>query len=325
MGLFTNSNMRLLPGDCLKVMGGIPDGSVDMVFADPPYNIGKAAWDKVPDYMAWCSRWIAECSRVLKPNGAFWISHSKPLVLAKLSEMVAEHGRGLRNWVTWDKYGEGVDHPQKGFLDGFTVTGTVRSWQPMAEYLIYHADEGEWTSQCDKDRGFIFEPLRAYLAGERKRAGIDKADCNVACGFSHSAGGMAGHWFGRSQWCLPTKEHYASLRRLFNAKGGDYLRREYEDLRREYEDLRYTFNNPGKMSSVWQIPPAKSNGHPTPKPPELLRRIVMATTNEEDAVLDPFAGSGTTGEICSQTNRHFIGIEKDPKYFEMASKRIQAA
>ena len=319
-------------GDVLDVLPGLDAESVDLVFADPPYNIGKAAWDKVPDYLDWCGKWIAECSRVLKPNGAFWVSHSKPLVLAKLSELIAGHGRGLVNWVTWDKYGEGVESPMKGFMDGFTLIGTVRSWQPMSEYLIFHADEGDWTAQCDRERGFIFEPLRAYLAGERERAGWTTrrvAEALQQKTGSRTVTGMAGHWFERVQWSLPTAANYEWLRRLFNADSGEdlrreyeYLRREYEDLRKQFESLRYTFNNPGKMSSVWQIPPAKPNGHPTPKPEELLRRIIEATSNPGDVVLDPFLGSGTTAAVCQQTGRLCIGVERDPKYIEAATRRI---
>ncbi|HUU95836.1 MAG TPA: DNA methyltransferase, partial [Phycisphaerae bacterium] len=279
----------------------------------------------------------AECSRVLKPNGAFWISHSRPCVLLKLSAMVEQCGRGLVNWITWDKYNGAT--ATKGFMDGFTVTGSMRSFQPMAEYLVFHADDGEWRRACgqlwsvefEHRRGFIFEPLRAYLDDERKRAGIDKADCNVACGFSRSAGGMASrHYFGRSQWQLPTCEHYESLRRLFNNLGGDYLRREYDDLRREYdnlrreyEHLRYTFNNPGKISSVWQCEPAKPNGHPTAKPAALMARIIEATSNPGDIVLDPFCGSGTTAEQAAILGRHWIGIEIDETYCCKARARLR--
>lgn len=314
--------MRLIQGDCLVEMKQIPDGIIDLVFVDPPYNIGKADWDKIDNYLEWCAEWIAECSRVLKPNGAFWISHSKPLVLAQLSGLIK--GRELRNWITWDKY-QGAGSLQ-GFMDGFTLSGGMRSWQPMAEYLVYHADEGDWTSQCDKERGFIFEPLRAYLAGEIERAGAHKEDINEWLGFRRQ-GGMAGrHYFSRSQWCLPTEEHYRGMRDcLRSLGGGKYLRREYEDLRREYEDLRYTFNNPGKMSSVWQIPPAKANFHATPKPEELMKRIIEATSNEGDLVLDPMMGSGTTGVACVNLKREFIGIELDEKYFELAEKRIREA
>ena len=323
--------------DCLDWLPTVAAESVHLVFADPPYNIGKAEWDRVDDYLGWCERWIAECSRVLKPNGAFWISHSKPLVLAKLSEMVAAHGRGLVNWVTWDKYnGAGA---LQGFMDGFTVTDSMRSFQPMAEYLIYHADEGAWTAQCDRERGFIFEPLRAYLVRERDRAGWTTR--RVAEQFQHKTGsrtvtGMAGHWFERVQWELPTEENYQWLRALFNRSGGEYLRREYEDLRRdheylrrdyedlraEYEHLRYTFNNPGKVSSVWQIPPAKQNGHPTPKPEALMRRIIEATSNPGDTVLDPFAGSGTTCVVAEKLGRKWLACEKDEEYVGIAEARL---
>ena len=325
-------------GDCLEVMRRLPDRSVSLVFADPPYNIGKAAWDKIENYLEWCWSWISECSRVLKPNGAFWISHSKPDVLLKLSEMVERCGRGRVNWITWDK-------SQWSFVRKFKDAGT-RAFIDANEYFVFHADDGEWDRACGKlwsgefehRRGFIFEPLRAYLDGERKRAGIDKADCNVACGFSRSAGGMASrHYFGRSQWQLPTQEHYESLQRLFNTSGGDYLRREYDylrreyddlrreydDLRREYEHLRYTFNNPGKVSSVWQFPPAKPNGHPTPKPPALMARIIEATSNPGDIILDPFCGSGTTAEQAQILGRHFITMDTDATYCRKARARLR--
>jgi DNA modification methylase len=114
--------------------------------------------------------------------------------------------------------------------------------------------------------------------------------------------------------------------------GGEYLRREYEDLRREYEDLRreyedlrYTFNNPGKVSSVWQIPPAKRNGHETPKPEALLERIIETTSNPGDIVLDPMFGSGTAGSVAARLGRGFVGCEIKPNYFEMGRKRIEQA
>ena len=79
------------------------------------------------------------------------------------------------------------------------------------------------------------------------------------------------------------------------------------------------------MSSVWQIPPAKANFHATPKPEELMRRIIEATSNEGGLILDPMMGSGTTGIVCQSTGREFIGIELDKKYFELAQKRIKDA
>jgi site-specific DNA-methyltransferase (adenine-specific) len=300
--------------DCLDLLGQLPGGVVNLCFADPDYNIGVFRKMPAGEYLDWCDAWIAEVSRVLAPNGALWVSHSKPDVLVDISRIVERYGRGRRNWVTWDKYN--AAGKLQGFMDGFTVTGVVRSFQPMAEYLIWHTDEGDWAAQCDRERDFIFEPLRAYLDGERQRAGMTTAQIHDAwCAKTGTKGRMVGHWMGRAQWALPTAENYQWLRKLFNSNdhGGEYLRREYEDLRREYEDLRreyedlrYTFNNPGKVSSVWQIPPAPRTWHPTPKPEALLERIILATSNEGDLVLDCFAGSFTTARVAQRLGRRWI-------------------
>lgn len=306
-------------GDCLEILPTIPDESIDLVFVDPPYNIGKAAWDRIDGYLEWCDEWIAECSRVLKPNGAFWVSHSKPLVLAQLSTMVAQRGRGLVNWITWWKHSGEQELGRANALKG---TDGLRSWFPAEEFLVYHADEGAWTSQCDRERGFIFEPLRAYLAEERELSSKPFGWFDRRIGTN----GLSKKDFNHAQWQLPTESTYT----IYQTTGRfcrDYedLRTEFEITRTEFESLRYTFNNPGKMSSVWQIPPAKANGHETPKPEELLRRIILATSNEGDTVLDPMMGSGTTGVVCREFRRKFVGIEKEPKYYEMAKERIETA
>jgi len=311
----------------------------DAVVTDPPYNIGKAAWDKIPDYLQWCESWIAAASKGCKRQGAFWCFHSEPLVLADIARIIGRHGKPMQNWVTWDKYnGNPTKQCGGGPMVGMTQIASLRKFQDFAEYITYHADDGQWERQSadlwsgkagnrnfGQERGFIFEPLRAYLDNERQRAGVTRQQIQEATGTQ-----MEGHWFGRSQWQLPTPEHYATLQRLFNAQGGDYLRREYDDLRREYDDLRQeyehlrpTFHNPGKVSSVWQYPPAPSNGHETPKPVELMQRIVETTTNPGDTVLDCFAGSGTTGIACIRTGRKFVGIEKDARYFEIARQRLE--
>ena len=309
-----SDSVTIIHGDCRDVL----PVECDAVVTDPPYNIGKASWDKIPDYLAWCEAWIAAASKGCKRQGAFWCFHSKPDVLVDLSRMIAKHGRPRQNWVTWDK-------DKWTYCRKYEKAGS-RRFIESCEYAVYHADDGQWTAQSDEVRGFIFEPLRAYLVAERNRAGFATTGAVDAewQKMRGTKGCMAGHWFGRAQWELPTPGNYEWLRRLFNSQGGDYLRREYDDLRREYEHLRPTFNNPGKVSSVWQYPPAPSNGHETPKPVELMQRIIETTTNPGDTVLDCFAGSGTTGVACIRTGRKFIGIEKDPHCFEIARKRMEA-
>jgi len=325
------AGLTIYCGDCLTILSSLPAESVSLIFADPPYNIGKAAWDRIDDYLGWSARWIAAASRVLKPNGAFWVSHTKPEVLIEIGRMIERHGRKRLNWVTWDKY-NGTGGGKRYLLNRTKVANPndKRRLDGDAEYLIYHADEGEWANQTDRTRGFIFEPLRAYLDGERARAGVGKVACNVVCGFSASPGGMASrHYFGRSQWQLPTCGHYEAMRRLFNAGGGDYLSRDYEHLRREYEDLReqyhhlrYTFNNPGKASSVWQFDPAPRNGHPTPKPVALLERIIATCTDPGDLILDPFLGSGTTLVAAKMLGRRATGVEVSEEYCALAVRRL---
>jgi site-specific DNA-methyltransferase (adenine-specific)/modification methylase len=104
---------------------------------------------------------------------------------------------------------------------------------------------------------------------------------------------------------------------------------------------KYTFNhqvmkqlNDGKqMVSVWQIPICIGNerikdengkkAHSTQKPEELLRRVILASSSEGDLVLDPFSGSGTTGAVARKLNRKFVGIEREEKYIQIATKRIK--
>ena len=325
----------IVHGDCLEIMADMPDGCVDAVVTDHPYNIGKAAWDKIPNYLEWCELWIAAASKGCKRQGAFWCFHSEPDVLVVLSRMIAKHGRPRQNWVTWDKYNgnsPGVQYIMNRSKIGRPDGNDKRTFDKDAEYIVYHADDGQWTAQSDECRGFIFEPLRAYLAGEWSRAGLNAKDANDACGNQ-----MAGHYMTRSQWALPTAANYAKLQARANAQGGNYLRREYDDLHREYDDLRReyddlhreyehlrpTFNNPGKVSSVWQYPPAKANGHATPKPVKLMQRIIETTTNIGDVVLEPFAGSGTTLVAAKKLGRRWIGIEIDERYCEIARNRVR--
>ena len=303
--------------DCFELLAQLPDSSIDLLFLDPPYNIGVFCKMPPDEYLAWCERWIKEGSRVLAANGAFWVSHKNPLILGKLSEMIAARGRERINWITWDKYNDTPSGEQ--FIMNRTKLHPQgkRSFDQDAEYLIYHTDEGNWTAQCDKERGFIFESLRAYLAGEWKKAKLNFEDARQAVRCA-AGSGLPSHWFTRSQWALPTKRKYYQLRAYANSHnhGGEYLRR-------EYEDLRYTFNNPGKVSSVWQIPPASSNGHPTPKPEKLLERIIETTSNPGDLVLDFFAGSFTTAVVAERLERKWICCDHNAEYVELGRARLE--
>jgi len=310
--------VELILGDCLEVMRDMPGKSVNLVIADPPYNIGKADWDKIPNYINWCGIWLLECQRVLKDNGSFYLFHNDMEQVADL--MI--HIRALtefvfKQFITWNKRFEGASNI--GFLDGFIAPDGLRNYQKMAEYILFYTfqdETGLTTVMLDTNN---FTSLRQYFKDYQDALGMTKKQ------IMDIIGQPADHCFrwGSSQWDMPTPETYAELARL--PINNEFVRREYEDLRREYEDLRYTFNNQKTHHSVWNYEIAERNGHFTPKPVDLIENILLHSSNEGDVVLDPFAGSGTTAVASIETGRNFIGIEIDPDYYAIAERRIKEA
>ena len=138
------------------------------------------------------------------------------------------------------------------------------------------------------------------------------------------------HYFSASQWCLPTREQYLAMQRLFNQQAEkneylrreyDYLRREYDYLRREYEDLRrpFTVSPTVPYTDVWdfQTVPTHALKHPCQKPLPLLRHIINVSSRPGDTVLDCCAGSCSTLEAAKQLKRKSIGIEQDIKWYNI--------
>ena len=324
-------------------MAEMPKNSVDLIVADPPYfRVKNEPWDrqwaKPEGFLAWIGEVAAQWHRILKPNGSLYCFAS-PQMGARVEVKLRETFDVL-NHIVWAKAEGRWKAAEKESLRGFF---------PASERIIfaehYGADniakgEAGYVAKCDELRGFVFEPLRGYLDGERERAGFTPEDCNDACGHRRE-GGMAGrHYFSPSQWCLPTRANYEKLREAFNARGGDYLRREYdylrreyedlrreyEDLRREYEDLRRPFAVTADVpyTDVWTFPTVGTykGKHPCEKPQSMLRHIISASSRPDAVVLDPFAGSGSTGEAALALGRQFIGIEMSEHWVQKARERI---
>jgi site-specific DNA-methyltransferase (adenine-specific) len=320
-------------GDCLEVMQGMADNSVDAIVTDPPYFKVKGEawdrqWDKPTQFLAWLDTVAEQWQRLLKPNGSLYCFASSKMA-ARVECLIADKFHVL-NRITWQKDAGWAKRQCKEEL---------RIFFPASEALVfaehYGADniakgEAGYVNKCDELRGFVFEPLRAYLDGERQRAGITPRQVN-----EYTKTQMAGHWFTRVQWALPTAKHYAAIRDLLDSTGGQYLRREYEDLRREYEDLRREYEDLRRPFSVtadvpytdvWTFPTVQhyKGKHPCEKPLAMMEHIIKASTRPGAVVLDCFAGSGATGEACLSLGREFIGIEKDPAYADQARRRLQA-
>ena len=160
----------LLHGDCLAFMRTMPAASVNLIFVDPPYFKVKAEawdrqWDKPAGFLAWIGELADEWRRILAPNGSLYCCAS-PRMQARVECVIAERFEIL-NSIVWAKDGHGR-HSQACKED-------LRSYFPNTERIIFAEQRGAdsmamgesgYEAQCEKLRGFVFEPLRAYIVGE---------------------------------------------------------------------------------------------------------------------------------------------------------------
>ena len=301
---------NLYLGDCLEIMKGIPDNSVNAVITDPPYfRIVDAdfdnEWKTLEDYLAWLEPRAKQWRRILKNNGSLYV-FGDDKVTAYIQVMLDKLFL-LLNVIVWNK--------TNNFATVYTKNN--RCWTTTSERILFYSaqyDPTGWeTVKLDMNN---FISLRNYFQKYQEAIGLNIKQINERLG--HRKAEHAFYW-GSTQWDLPTPETYEELK-VFETNHG-FVRREYEELRRVFHADRKTID-----VITGPIVKSKNNTeHPTTKPLWLMKRLVSVSTNLGDVILDPFMGSGTTGVACVQTGRKFIGIEIDEKYFEIAKKRIQEA
>ncbi len=253
---YSSDRFELYNGDSLELLELLPENSVDMVFADPPYflssgsftcqngkmvSVKKGDWDMsngIIKNFEFHQEWIKRCRRILKPNGTIWISGTY--------HSIYQCGFALQ-------------------MNGFHILNDV-SW---------------------------FKP---------------NASPNLSCRF-----------FTASHETLIWARKDKKAKHTFNY-----------DLMKNGNWAEDKFKKPGlQMRSVWSIntpkPIEKKFGkHPTQKPSALLKRIVLASTNEGDIIVDPFTGSSTTGLAAYYFGRKFIGIDNEKNYLDLSIQRFEA-
>ena len=304
---------RIYNEDCLEGMKRIPDKSVDLVLTDPPYNIGKAKWDKIPHYINWCGKWFIECQRVLKDNGSFYWWQNDMVQIAQLMEWLRNNSEFVFNsFIVWDK----GDFRARGWKNP-SEKNNLRSWFNTCEYCLFYTFQDE-TGLKKVLKNPAFYGLQNYFLTERKKTGKTATFLDNVMGIKSSYC----YWEKPTthEYRIPDEKNYIALQKYFD---GVAFTQEYESLRREYESLRYTHNLDTNHNNVWRSQ-ERNNGkqHPTQKPNDLMERIVKTSSRKGDIVLDPFMGSGTTAIACINTNRNYIGFELDKQYFDTAQQRI---
>ena len=328
---------RLLCGDStnkddvLRVMGG---EKANLLMADPPYGMGKENEGIENDnlYRAkldiFQMAWWKSCRPSLTDNASvyIWGTAEDLWRLWYCGGLKDGERLTIRNEIVWDKEsGQGMG------------TSDYRMYALASERCLFFViGEQGWNNNADNYFDG-WEPIRLYLEQERKKAGWDIPAMKRAVGHSDLSGD---HWTSKSQWTFPSEDVYKKLQIAANGdafkREYDDLKREYDDLKREYDDLkrefyltRAPFNNTHElMTDVWRFATMRGNerpDHPTPKPPEMIARIIKTSGVEYIPVFDPFAGSGTTGIACQNLGRKARMIEISPAYAAVILQRFTDA
>ena len=329
-------NATLYHGDCREVLPTLDP--VDCVIADPPYfkvkdDYWDNEWDNPRAFLAWMRDIVGLLAAAMRPSASLYLFAS-PQMAGRVEAAIWDRLNVLTHAV-WRKGAYGLKASTRA---NRSEKEALRAYFSTTERVIfaehYNSDnfargESNYVQKCDELRGFVFEPLRAYLAAEFAALGWNPEKLNEICGTASMAGR---HYIARSQWCLPTESHYARLQAAANVhlrREYEDLRREYEDLRREYEDLRRPFalDASSQWSDIWDFEPVASYAgkHSCEKPQALLLHMLHASTRPGSLVLDPFLGSGATAIACNTMGLRFVGIERDAGHFAAACRRIEDA
>ena len=250
---FTN---KLVIGDNLSVLPLIAPASVDLLIADPPYNLYKDFSGNVfkktsyEAYVEYTKKWLEAALPLLKPNASVYVCcdwQCSAAVAEALSCYLT-----IRNRITWQR--------EKG-------RGAKKNWKNSMEDI--------WFATVSKDYTFNLDAVkqRRKVIAPYKKDGVPK------------------------DW-------------------------------KEEDGMRYRDTCPSNFWDdisvpYWSMP--ENTAHPTQKPEKLIAKLILASSNENDIVLDPFAGSGTVPVTAKKLGRKYIGIEQNPQYCVWAEKRLETA
>ncbi len=289
----------------------LPDKSVQLIIADPPYFEVKGSfdfvWKSFDDYLKDVEKWAIECKRILADNGTlFWYGDAKNIAYAQI---IFDKHFNLLNSLVWENTN---DHKQQ-----IRFNPELRTFAPLTERLLMYSNETYNLTQC-------VYLIRDYIRDEitKAKGKIVLKEVNEALGTATNGGGVASACLSldKAEPAMLTKEMYEKLQNWCYP----YLRKEYEELRKEYEELRRPFNNERFYGDVIRLPnyDTKKYDHDTVKPETLTRELILTCSRPDDIVFVPFAGSGTEVAMAIKEGRKAIGYDIEKKYVDMANRRV---
>lgn len=314
--------------DVAKLMGG---KTADLVFTDPPYGMKKES-DGVEndnlnydDLLEFNKEWIPLAFDCLKDTGCFYCwGIDEPLMdiySAIIRPMQKENKAVFRNYITWAKHS----------ALGVNSSGML-SYPRETEKCLFVMKGQDWNNNNQEFFNTKFERILDYMRGEADKLGIGPKDIARITGVQ-----MYSHWFTRSQFTIIPERHYRKLQETY--PGSFTL--DYSEIRGllgtsndPNASLKPYFDNKAErdagdigLTDVWRFPTTSNEeredtgGHATPKPLELCRRGIKASSKQGDIVLDMFGGSGSTLIACEQMRRSCYVMEITPAYVDVIVKR----
>ncbi len=302
---------KLYLGDWLN--NDIPDKSVNLIIADPPYFEVKGdfdfIWPSFEAYLQDVEKWAVECKRVLADNGSLlWWGHARKIAY---SQVIFDKYFRLENHIIWEK----------DIFWGLEYREHSRAFAPITEHLLFYSNE------IVNINGLCVNNARDYIRGEiiKSKGKTLLKEINRALGTASNGGGVASAVLSleKAEPSMITKEHYLKLRTWLNdGKEIIYLSKEYADLRRPFDNV-YQLTDVIKHSQEAQI--TSQYDHETIKPLTLTKKLIQTTTRKGDLVLIPFGGSGTDVEACINTDREYICYEIDSNHYQTIKNREKFA
>ena len=285
---------KVICEDCLDILPKIPEKSVDLIIADPPYfkTINEEwdfKWRTEEDYLEWVEKWIKELSRVAKTNCSFWL-FGYVKMLSKILPIAEKYGFVFRQQTLVDKGLRSISG---------RATRNYKMFPTTTESMFFFVKNNQ-------------PNVKKFLKERQKELGFTAKEMNEKLGMKSNGGGVWSLYTGENILAaIPTKELWERLQEVLQFK-------------MDYSEVNFVFNPEMGVTDVWRDIDfyKEDREHSTQKPIPLIERLIKASSNEGMIVLDPFLGSGTTAIASRQLNRKFIGIEIDNKYCEYANKRL---